>query len=782
MIGGAAPCRPPTIRAGRTGPATGRSSIIYGNLEIRRARVNNLRNVSLDIPKQKITVFTGASGSGKSSLAFGTIAAESQRLINETYPAHVQAALPKYGQPDADSIAGLSAAIVVDQQRMGGNARSTVGTATDAYTLLRLLYSRVGRPAVSHPKKLSFNDPQGMCEECEGLGRAAAVDIDALVDRDRSLNEGAFRFPTLEPGSAHWNFFVSSGFFDNDKKLADYDDEEWDLLLNGPSRKVSIERGDKVSNFTYEGLLPKFRRLWMAKGADRIAARLREPYERVVTTGRCMSCGGTRLNPEALACRVDGKNIGECMAMEVADLSRFVAAVEEPEVAPVVSALTHRLGGLTGIGLGYLSLDRESVTLSGGESQRVKMVRHLGSSLTDMTYVFDEPTAGLHPFDVHRLNELLVRLRDKGNTVLVVEHKPEVMEIADHVVDLGPGAGRDGGEIVYQGDFAGLRASCTLTGGHLDRHQRIKDEPREPRGWLRIERARLHNLKDVTVDVPEGVLTVVTGVAGAGKSALIQGCLPRHRPDAVFIDQSIPRGSRRSTPATYTGMLDPVRTAFAKVNRVDRALFSANSEGACPDCQGLGVIYTDLAHLDPVVTTCDSCDGRRFNDEVLGYRLRGRDISQVLEMTAAEAADFFTEPDITAPLRRLIDVGLGYVTLSQPVSTLSGGERQRLKLANELGKSGRLYVLDEPTTGLHMNDVDQLIDLFDRLVDGGSTVIVIEHDLDVVSRADWIIDLGPGPGHEGGNVVFTGPPTALLDAQDSVTAEYLRRRVASRVG
>jgi excinuclease UvrABC ATPase subunit len=754
---------------------------MYGNIEIRNARVNNLKNVSVDIPKRRITVFTGVSGSGKSSLVFGTIATESQRLINETFPAFVQTFLPSYGQPDADSLANLSAAIVVDQQRLGGNSRSTVGTATDTYTLLRLLFSRIGRPHVGHASAFSFNEPQGMCPDCEGLGQVSAIDVDTLVDRDKSLNEGAIQFPTFAVGSGYWGIITGSGFFDSDKKLRDFSEQEWDTLLNLSEAKVKMNIGSSSFNLTYEGLLPKFKRLYVAKGADKMQPHMRTAFERIVTTEDCSVCGGTRLNQAALGCLINGRNIADCAAMEVKALAEFVRAIDDPTVAPMVSALAERLDSLVHIGLGYLSLNRVTPTLSGGESQRVKMVRHLGSSLTDVTYVFDEPTVGLHPHDVHRLNELLQQLRDKGNTVLVVEHKPVVMAIADHIVDLGPGAGRYGGEIVYEGDFAGLQRSETLTGRHLSRHQAIKTDVREPTGKLRIEDASLHNLRNVSVDIPAGVLTVVTGVSGSGKSSLIRGCLPRNHPDAIFIDQNVRSGSIRSNPATFTGMLDPIRKAFASANKVKAALFSANSKGACQDCKGLGVVYTDLAHMDPVATTCETCDGKRFTEEVLGHTLRGRNISEVLALSVVEAMEFFTEQSILRILRTLDDVGLGYVTLWQPLSTLSGGERQRLKLANELGNTAQIYVLDEPTSGLHMNDVDHLIGLLNRLVDNGSTVIVIEHNLDVVSRADWIIDLGPGAGHDGGRIVFEGPPTALAQTKDSITAKYLRQRDRARV-
>ena len=746
----------------------------YGSLEIRGARENNLKSVSVDIPKRKITVFTGVSGSGKSSLVFDTIAAESQRLINETFTAFIQTLLPSYGQPEVESLANLSAAIIVDQNRLGGNSRSTVGTATDTSSMLRLLFSRIGDPQGIHPAVFSFNDPHGMCPNCDGLGRVNDIDLDTLIDWDRSLNEGALLFPTFAVDGWFWAIFAQCGFFDNDKKLRDYTEAERQELIYSPDRKIKIE-GAPV-NSTYEGLIPKFKRLYLSKDTEQMAPKLRAEVEKVVARTPCPECGGARLNQVALGCRIQGLNIGDCSAMQVTDLADFIRGIGEPTVAPVVSALTARLDNLAYIGLGYLSLDRESSTLSGGESQRVKMVRHLGSSLTDVTYVFDEPSVGLHPHDVHRLNELLRRLRDKGNTVLVVEHKPSVIAIGDHIIDMGPGAGRDGGEIVYQGDLAGLLKSGTRTGEHLGRSQPIKTDSRRRTGDLAIENASLHNLRDVTVKIPQGVLTVVTGVAGSGKSSLIQGCLPQRYPETVVIDQNLGRGSKRSNPATYTGVLDPIRKAFASANKVSAALFSANSKGACPECQGLGVIYTDLAHLDPMVTTCEACEGRRFTDEVLAYTLRGKNISDVFGFSVVEAAEFFTERAVRTTLSGLVDVGLGYLTLGQPLNTLSGGERQRLKLANELGKSSRIYVLDEPTTGLHMNDVDNLIRLFNRLVDGGSTVVVIEHNLNVIARADWIVDLGPGAGHDGGTVMFEGRPADLATEPRSLTGRYLGER------
>jgi excinuclease UvrABC ATPase subunit len=747
---------------------------MYGSIKVRGARENNLKNVSLDIPKRKITVFTGVSGSGKSSLVFGTIAAESQRLINETYPSFVQQFMPHYGQPDADELENISCAIIVDQQRLGGNSRSTVATVTDAAQMLRVAFSRLAEPHLGAPGLYSFNDPRGMCPKCEGIGQVAAMDMDAVYDKSKSLNEGALLLKDYGVGGWYFEVYVKSGFFDPDKKLADYTADEMDRLLNlDDGRKIKL---DKFS-LTYEGVVAKLRKGLGSKDPEQLQPHVRVEYDRVFTRAICPDCHGTRLNQQALNSRLNGKNIAECSAMQVSDLAPFIRAIEAPQLKPMLDALAARLENLVTIGLGYLSLDRESSTLSGGESQRVKMVRHLGSSLTDITYVFDEPSVGLHPHDVGRLAGLMQQLRDKGNTVLIVEHKPDMIAIGDHVVDMGPRAGSKGGEIVYQGDYAGLLKSGTLTGDHIEKHQRIKDKGRKPTGELRIANARINNLRDVSVSIPRNVLTVVTGVAGSGKSSLIQGALPKAYPDTVIIDQNLARGSSRSNTATYTGILDNVRKAFAKANGVEASLFSANSKGACPDCKGLGVIYTDLAHMDPVASLCETCEGKRFTDEVLQHRLRGKAISDVYEMSVADAVSFFTEPAVAKVLKGLDDVGLGYLTLGQPLSTLSGGERQRLKLAAELGKSGSIYVLDEPTTGLHMNDVDTLIGLFDRLVDAGSTVIVIEHNLDVVSRADWVIDLGPGAGNDGGTVVFEGPPAELAKDERSLTGKYLRKRL-----
>jgi excinuclease UvrABC ATPase subunit len=732
---------------------------------------------------------------------FETIAAESRRLINETYTAFLQGFMASPARPDVDSLENLTPAIIVDQERMGTNARSTVGTVTDAHAMLRIIFSRLGKPKVGPASAFSFNLPAGslrgevtlergkseteyqehaisggMCAECEGLGRVSTVDIDALVDRSLSLNEGAITFPGFQPGAWYHRIFTDSGFFDNGKPLRDFTDEELHRLLYGPDEKVR----SKGINLTYEGLVDRIRRQYLVKDADSLQPNVRAAVERIATYTACPSCGGTRLNAAARSSRIGGKNIADAAAMQISDLADWVRSIDAPEAKPMIDQLQTILGHFVTIGLGYLSLERESSTLSGGESQRTRMVRHLGSALTDVTYVFDEPTIGLHAHDVQQMNGLLRELRDKGNTVLVVEHEPDVMAIADHVVDMGPRAGTHGGEVVYEGPFDGLARSDTLTGQHLDVRQSLKDRVRPPNGSIPIRNARLHNLRDVSVDVPLGVLVVVTGVAGSGKSSLIHGCMPRTDPTVTVIDQSAIRGSRRSNPATYTGILDPIRKAFASANGVKPALFSANSEGACPECKGLGLIYTDLAFMAGVVSVCEACEGRRFTDEVLGYELRGKSIADVLDMAVEEAQAYFTEKAVGLMLDRLAAVGLGYVSLGQMLNTLSGGERQRLKLAIEMSGEGAVYVLDEPTSGLHMHDVDNLVGLLDRLVDSGRTVIVIEHNLDVVARADWVIDLGPGAGHDGGRIVFEGPPDDLVRAEHSLTGRHLRRRLARR--
>ncbi|OLF08039.1 daunorubicin resistance protein DrrC [Actinophytocola xinjiangensis] len=752
---------------GNAHPADGHELI-----EVRGARENNLRDVSVDIPKRRLTVFTGVSGSGKSSLVFGTIAAESQRMINETYTAFLQSFMPSIGRPDVDGLRNLSAAIVVDQERMGANARSTVGTATDAHTMLRIVFSRLGEPHVGTSGAFSFNLAEGMCPACEGLGRVSDVDVDGLVDRNLSLNEGAITVPNFTVGSWYWKGMADSGFYDPDKKLREFTDQEWDDFLYKPSTKVRLAE----MNTTYEGLVVKVKRLYLSKDRESMQAHIRAFVDRAVTFKVCDACGGARLNEAALSSRIAGRNIAECSAMQISDLAEFVRGLTDESVAPLVATLRETLESLVEIGLGYLSLDRESGTLSGGEAQRVKMVRHLGSSLTDVTYVFDEPTVGLHPHDIARMNDLLTRLRDKGNTVLVVEHKPETIEIADHVVDLGPGAGSAGGQVCYTGDVPGLRASDTLTGRHLDHRASLRTDVRQPTGTLPIKDANLHNLRDVSVDVPLGVLTVVTGVAGSGKSSLIHGSLST-REDVIVVDQSAIRGSRRSNPATYSGLLDPIRAAFAKANGVKASLFSANSEGACPKCKGIGLVYTDLAMMAGVASVCEECGGRRFTAEVLTHTLRGRNIAEVFAMSVAQAREFFPSGQARLILNRLADVGLGYLKLGQPLTTLSGGERQRLKLAIHMAEKRATYVLDEPTTGLHLADVDQLLALLDRLIEQGNTVIVIEHHQAVMAHADWLIDLGPGAGHDGGQIVFTGTPAELVATGDSLTARHLRKYV-----
>ncbi|MBB1244645.1 excinuclease ABC subunit UvrA [Streptomyces durbertensis] len=746
----------------------------HDTIHVRGARENNLRDVSVDLPKRRLTVFTGVSGSGKSSLVFGTIAAESRRLINETYTAFVQSFMPSMSRPDVDELHNLSAAIVVDQERMGANSRSTVGTATDAYTMLRLVFSRLGTPHAGPSPHFSFNSAEGMCPECEGLGEVSTIDLDQILDRELSLNEGAITAPGFAVDSWYWQTLAHSGLYDPDKKLRDFTPAEWEDFLHKPATKLRIGS----NNITYEGLVVKVERVYLSKDRDAMQPHIRAFVDRAVFFADCPACGGTRLNEAALASRIDGVNIAECAAMQISDLAAFVHRLDDPSVAPLLKNLRHLLDSLVEIGLGYLSLDRTSGSLSGGEAQRVKMVRHLGSPLTDVTYVFDEPTVGLHPHDIQRMNDLLLRLRGKGNTVLVVEHKPEVIAIADHVVDLGPGAGSDGGRVCYSGDVAGLRASGTLTGRHLDHRTRLRERTREPRGQLSVTGANQHNLRNVSVDIPLGVLTVVTGVAGSGKSSLIHGSLSG-REGVVVADQSPIRGSRRSNPATYTGLLTPIRTAFAKANGVKAALFSANSEGACPKCNGIGLVYTDLAMMAGVASVCEECEGRRFTPEVLAYRLRGKNISEVLEMPVTEAHEFFPTGQAAAVLGRLVDVGLGYLRLGQPLTTLSGGERQRLKLAIHMAEKAATYVLDEPTTGLHLADVDKLLELLDRLVDAGNTLVVIEHHQAVMAHADWIIDLGPGGGHDGGRVVFTGTPAELVADAETLTARHLREYVGS---
>ncbi len=768
-------------------------------IRVRGARENNLQGVDLDVPKRRLTVFTGVSGSGKSSLVFGTIAAESRRLINETYPTFVQQFMGELSRPDVDALENLSATIRVDQERMAANARSTVGTATDVHAMLRVLFSRLGRPHVGSSQAFSFNVPSvsgagavtiatgarkgqkerrsfeitgGMCPECEGLGQVSDIDLDRLVDKTLSLRAGAILVPGYSADGWMVRIYSESGFVDGDKPVQDYTEQERLDFFYKEQTKVRIAN----TNMTYEGLVPKVTKSMLQKDRDALQPHVRAFVDRAVTFVACPACGGTRLNEGARSSRIGEVNIADAAAMQITDLAAWVRTIDDPTVAPLIQSLRDTLDAFVHIGLGYLSLDRASGTLSGGEAQRTKMIRHLGSSLSDITYVFDEPTAGLHPHDIQRMNETLQQLRDKGNTVLVVEHKPEVIEIADHVVDLGPRAGRLGGTVQYEGDVAGLRASDTLTGRFLDHRAQLKTTVRAAAGALAIRDARQHNLRGVDVDVPRGVLTVVTGVAGSGKSSLIHGNLPSFD-DVVVVDQTAIKGSRRSSPATYTGILDAVRAAFAKANGVKPALFSANSEGACPACKGLGVIVTQLGFQSTVETVCELCAGTGFSDDVLEYTLDGKNIAEVLAMSVVEASEFLTKGPAVAVLGRLRDVGLGYLTLGQSLNTLSGGERQRLKLAISMAKTGAVYVLDEPTTGLHLADVDTLLRLLDQLVDAGNTVVVIEHHQAVMAHADWIIDLGPGAGRDGGQVVFEGTPADLVTARSTLTGEHLARYV-----
>ncbi len=791
-------------QTGRTRPSRTHVADAHDLIRVQGARENNLQDVSLDLPKRRLTVFTGVSGSGKSSLVFSTIAAESQRMINETYSAFVQGFMPTLARPDVDVLEGLTTAIIVDQERMGANARSTVGTATDAYAMLRILFSRLGEPHIGSSQAFSFNVASisgagavtlerggekvkerrsfsitgGMCPRCEGMGNVTDIDLTQLYDDRLSLNEGALTIPGYSMDGWYGRIFRGCGFFDPDKPIAKYTKRERQDLLHKEPTKVKVEG----INLTYEGVIPRIQKSFLSKDVDTLQPHIRAFVERAVTFSVCPECDGTRLSAQARSSKIGTTSIADACAMQISDLAEWVHGLDQPTVAPLLVSLGATLDSFTEIGLGYLSLNRSTGTLSGGEAQRTKMIRHLGSSLTDVTYVFDEPTIGLHPHDIQRMNDLLIRLRDKGNTVLVVEHKPEAIAIADHVVDLGPGAGSAGGQVVFAGTVEGLRASKTLTGRHLDDRARLKDEVRSPTGRLEVRQADTHNLQTVDVDIPLGVLVVVTGVAGSGKSSLIHGSVSG-RDSVVSVDQGAIRGSRRSNPATYTGLLDPIRTAFAKANGVKPALFSANSEGACPACKGAGVIYTDLAMMAGVATRCEECEGRRFQAAVLEYRLGGRDISEVLAMSVGEAVEFFADGDARIPaahaiLDRLADVGLGYLRLGQPLTTLSGGERQRLKLATQMAGKGDVYVLDEPTNGLHLADVDNLLGLLDRLVDSGRSVIVIEHHQAVMAHADWIVDLGPGAGHDGGRIVFEGTPAELVADASTLTGQHLAAYVA----
>ncbi|MFZ3573573.1 ATP-binding cassette domain-containing protein [Streptomyces sp. BH097] len=795
-------------KVARTGTpsATSHPADSHDLIRVHGARENNLKDVSIELPKRRLTVFTGVSGSGKSSLVFDTIAAESQRMINETYSAFVQGFMPTLARPEVDVLDGLTTVITVDQQRMGSDPRSTVGTATDASAMLRILYSRLAKPQIGGPgaysfnvasvsaqggftvdrgadrtrtEKVSFSRTGGMCVHCEGRGTVSDIDLAQLFDESKSLNEDPFSIPTYTGDGWVVRVIRDSGFFDPDKPIRKYTKKERHDFLHREPVKVKING----VNLTYEGLIPKIQKTFLAKDRESMQPHIRAFVDRAVTFQTCPDCGGSRLSELARSSKIKRKSIADLCAMEIRDLAEWVRALKEPSVAPLLAKLRHTLESFEEIGLGYLSLDRAAGTLSGGEAQRVKMIRHLGSSLTDVTYVFDEPTIGLHPHDIQRMNKLLLRLRDQGNTVLVVEHKPEAIAIADHVVDLGPGAGTGGGSVCFEGTVDELRASDTITGRHLDDRAAVKDTVREPTGKLAIRGANAHNLRDVDVDIPLGVLTVVTGVAGSGKSSLVHGSVPAD--DAVVaVDQTPIRGSRRSNPATYTGLLEPIRKAFAKANGVKPALFSANSEGACPTCNGAGVIYTDLGIMASAAATCEECDGKRFEASVLDYHFGGKDISEVLAMPVTEAVEFFGAGEARTPaahkiLERLEEVGLGYLTLGQPLTTLSGGERQRLKLAVHMADKGGVYVLDEPTTGLHLADVEQLLGLLDRLVDSGKSVIVIEHHQAVMAHADWIIDLGPGAGHEGGKVVFEGTPADLVADRSTLTGEHLAQYVGA---
>jgi excinuclease UvrABC ATPase subunit len=737
------------------------------------ARENNLKNVSLRIPKRKITIFTGVSGSGKSSIVFDTIAAESTRLLNENFSMFVRNFLPRVPQPDTDAIENLSMAVIVDQKRLGGGSHSTMGTITDISPILRLLFSRVGQPYVGQAHMFSFNDPQGMCPECNGIGRRLGVDMSKAVDMSKSLNEGAIMLPDYTVNGWEWNMVVQSGSFDLDKNLNDYSDEELEQLLYAKARKVEMDFAGKAMNITVEGIIEKFTNKYIKQDVKTKSERTQRAVMPFISEGPCSSCRGARLSRAALNCRINGFNIAEMSSMEVGQLIRVIREIDDPVAAPVIKSLTERLQHLVDIGLDYLTLDRETDTLSGGESQRVKMVKHLSGSLVDVTYIFDEPSIGLHPRDVHRLNELLQKLREKGNTVIVVEHDPDVIKLADHIVDVGPHAGSRGGTIVYEGSFQGLLEAGTLTGNYMKRPLQLKHDFRQASGKLSIKNATLHNLRNVSVDIPTGVLTVVTGVAGSGKSTLINDVFLSQHPDAIVIDQSAVGVSTRSNPATYTGIMDDVRKAFASANKVNQGLFSFNSKGACENCQGLGVVYTDLAFLDSVKLPCEVCGGRRFKEEVLEYKLNGKSIAEVLEMTVEQALEYFQLKEVVRKLQAMSDVGLNYITLGQPLSTLSGGECQRIKLASELHKKGSIYMMDEPTTGLHMSDIGHLLGIMNRLVDAGNTVIVIEHNLDVISQADWIIDMGPDGGSKGGQLVYEGTPAQIIHAEQSITGRYL---------
>ena len=743
-------------------------------IEIRGARENNLKNVSLRIPKRKITIFTGVSGSGKSSIVFDTVATEAQRQMNENFSMFIRTFLPRYSAPDADAIENLSMPIVVDQKRLGGGSHSTMGTITDIYPVLRRLYSHIGKPHVGHANVFSFNDPKGMCPNCNGLGRKMGVDVDLFLDKSKSLNEGAILFGEYAVDSWGWNFLGRSKLFDMNKKLSKFSEKEMELLLYSKPYKLKTNVGGKTFNLTCEGIISRFIAKYITRDLKTMSERTQKAVAPYITMAPCTVCKGARLSQEVLKCKIDGYNIAELASMEVGQLIGVIQAIKEPKAAPIVNTLIQRLQYLVDIGLEYLTLNRETDTLSGGESQRVKIVKHLSSSLVDAMYVFDEPSVGLHPRDVHRLNELLQQLRDRGNTVLVVEHDPDVIKVADHVVDLGPHAGSQGGQIMYEGPFKNLLSADTLTGKYMKRPVSIKSGFRSPGGKLPVKNAKANNLQNVSVDIPKGVLTAITGVAGSGKSSLIHQTFLRQHPDCIVIAQSPVGVSSRSNPGTYTGIMDEVRKAFAAANKVSPSLFSFNSEGACENCQGLGVIYTEIPAMGEVKSACEICEGKRFKDEVLEYKLNGKSINDVLEMTVRQALEYFKIDKITSKLQAMSDVGLDYLTLGQPLSTLSGGECQRIKLASELHKQGSIYVLDEPTVGLHMSDISRLLEIMNRLVDAGNTVIVIEHNTSVIKNADWIVDMGPEGGTKGGRVMFEGTPKQLLTAKNSLTSEYIR--------
>jgi len=743
-------------------------------IEIRGARENNLKNVSLRIPKRKITIFTGVSGSGKSSIVFDTVATEAQRQMNENFSMFIRTFLPRYSQPDADAIENLSMPIVVDQKRLGGGSHSTMGTITDIYPVLRRLYSQIGKPHVGHTNVFSFNDPKGMCPNCNGLGRKVGVDLDLFLDKSKTLNEGAILFHEYAVDGWYWTFLVQSKLFDMDKKLSKFSEKEMELLLYSKSYKIKTKVGGKSFNITCEGIISRFTAKYITRDVKTMSERTQKSVAPYMTMAPCTVCKGARLSQEVLKCKIDGYNIAELASMEVAKLIGVIKTIKEPKAAPILKTLIQRLQYLVDIGLEYLSLNRETDTLSGGESMRVKIVKHLSSNLVDVMYVFDEPSVGLHPRDVHRLNELLQQLRDRGNTVLVVEHDPDVIKVADHVVDVGPHAGSQGGQIMYEGPFKNLLSADTLTGKYLKQSVSIKSDFRSPKGKLPIKNAKANNLQNVSVDIPKGVLTVITGVAGSGKSSLIHQTFLRQHSDCIVIDQSPVGISSRSNPGTYTGIMDEVRKAFAAANKVSPSLFSFNSEGACENCQGLGVIYTEIPAMGEVKSPCEICEGKRFKEEVLEHKLNGKSINDVLEMTVRQALEYFKIDKITSKLQAMSDVGLHYLTLGQPLSTLSGGECQRIKLASELHKQGSTYVLDEPTTGLHMSDLSHLLEIMNRLVDAGNTVIVIEHNTRVIKNADWVIDMGPEGGTKGGQVMFEGTPKQLLTAKNSLTSEYIR--------